>query len=168
MREHIQPPAWRATGQAIFAVIVLALPACGGGDIASGHTQNSAATNAPTASGPETGADHELVGGEIGGSDEYGFAFAGDTAASPGPTLVVTAGAQVTVRFENISDEQKHNFVVAKDPYGTFLRVRASVGRGDLDPDPGPVGRDLVHARRRGDLRVRVHDHGPRRQRHAR
>lgn len=73
----------------------------------------------PTVEEAEAPADIELFGGEIEGSDEYGFAFSGDSVGSPGPTVTVPAGEEVTIRFENVSDNTNHNLVVAKDRHGT-------------------------------------------------
>ncbi len=117
-----------------FAVVMLA--ACGGGEdapttAATDGTATSAATDAASA------ADLDLIGSELGDGDKYGFAFAGENVATPGPIITVPVGEEVTIRFENASDEQNHDFVVAKDKFGTFFEFKPLWGAETKPLGPG-------------------------------
>jgi FtsP/CotA-like multicopper oxidase with cupredoxin domain len=115
----------------LVCLLLAALPlaACGGGE--SGATELS------------------IVGGEVKEDAEVGgFAFEGDHVVSPGPTIRVRAGQEVTITFKNVHGQYfgesfiPHNLVVAatKDQDAKPL-WNAAIGETDyvLVGDSGSV-----------------------------
>jgi FtsP/CotA-like multicopper oxidase with cupredoxin domain len=114
----------------LVCLLLLALPlaACGGG---SGATELS------------------IVGGEVKEDSEVGgFAFEGDVVVSPGPTIRVRTGQEITITFKNVHGQYfgetyiPHNLVVAatKDQDAKPL-WNAAIGETDyvLVGDSGSV-----------------------------
>ena len=99
----------RFTRIGMLFVGALSVVACGGSDESDGEI--------------------DLIGGEQGGGDAFGFAFPSEEVTGDAPDITVKAGEQVTVNFENVSANEltRHDFAVVPqlEDIPTLAAIRA-------------------------------------------